>query len=328
MKRVSLLAACVLFIACGGGGVDFKNGFPRSETVKLDVPGNASSSLASNTGTNKDELRGDKSSFYALTRGVTSNVNGGVGFVLGLGKAITNHKPTSTTKDTAIWGPHTEDLSPTTWKFTVELIGANDYSYKLEGKPKQDADTSYVTVLTGLHTPALDANGDAVEGFGAGSFTVDWNAQKALADHDPKNEGQFTVKYTRADAASDTTIAVEFKQVKDEETGALVDASYSYLKHAAQGGAFEFAINKNTDAATTQIEHLTIKSRWNPDGAGRADVKATGGDINGQATASECWDQNFTSQYLTASWAPGVAEHNYGTEAMDCAFATAEFSTL
>jgi hypothetical protein len=74
------------------------------------------------------------------------------------------------------------------------------------------------------------------------------------------------------------------------------------------------------------VEHLTIKSRWTAAGAGRSDVKATGGDLVADATANECWDTNFLSQYLFANWAP---MHGHGTEAQDCAaFPTADYSSL
>ncbi|MBX5483762.1 MAG: hypothetical protein IRZ16_18210 [Myxococcaceae bacterium] len=328
MKRLSLLAACAVFLACGpGANINFKNGFPRAETVKLEFPSKGASALTSNTGTNKDALKGDHSSFYDITRGVTLGVNTGVGFVLGLVKTIADHHPTSTTADTAVWGPYTEDLSPNTWKFTVTAVG-QDYNYKLEGKPKTAGDSAYVTVLSGTHTPALDQNGNAIEGFGAGTFTLDWDAAKTLPEHD-NNVGKAVVQYSRPDATSDVTITVGFNQVRDDATGNLVDANYTYAKHPGQGGSFEFSTNKNLDEAhSALIEHLTIKSRWNPDGAGRADVKATGGDLTSEATANECWDSNFNSQYMAASWAPNVPELNYGDEATDCAFPTAEYSNL
>lgn len=328
MKRLSLLTACLLFAACGQGAGNFRNGFPRADDVKLDVPGKTSQALTGETGQKRDALKGDHSSFYDLTRGVTVMVNGGVGLVLGLVKAITNHPATTTTATSAVWGPYTEDLSPNTWKFTVNEVAPSQYEYKLEGKPKTAPDTDYVVVLSGTHAPALDANGNELEGFGAGTFRLDWDNAQALPEHD-QNVGKLDVVYSRADGTSDTTVDVTFTQVWDQATGGLVDAAYKYAKHAAQGGWFEFSTNSNTDPNTSQIEHLAVKSRWNPDGAGRADVKATGGDIApNEATANECWDSSFTSQYLTASWAPGVAAYNYGDESTDCVFTTADYSTL
>lgn len=167
-----------------------------------------------------------------------------------------------------------------------------------------------------------------MEHFGSGTFVLDFDASQTLPHEQSDDVGKIQVEYARVDPTANTAIDVTFTQVKDDETGMLVDAAYKYLKKPEQGGEFEFSINKNTDANTTQLEHMTIKSRWNSDGAGRADVKATGGDINGAATANECWDSNFNSQFLTASWAPGVAEYNYGDEQTSCVFTTAEYSSL
>lgn len=330
MKRIPILIAAVAVataVGCGPKGADFRDGFPTADTVKLEVPGQSGQALGGETGQKRQEVKGARSDFYALTRGVTAGVNGGVGLVLGLVKAITDHPATTVNGNTAVWGPHTEDLSPNTWKLTVTRLSAQSYEYKLEGKDKTLPDTAFVTVISGTHSPALDPNGDPMPHFGAGTFTLDWDAAQTLPEHDA-NVGKAEVTYSRLDPSADITIDVVFTQVKDAETGALVDAAYKYRKHAQQGGEFEFSINKDVDddATRTAIEHLTIRSRWLPSGAGRADVKATQGDLgSGSATANECWDTQFNSQYLTVSWDPSIA---YGTEATDCVFATADYSNL
>lgn len=326
MRRMGLLAACVVFVACGRGGVDFSDGVPLAETVKLEVPGGGGT-LGGTTGQKRQELQGDHSGFYDLTRGVTSGVNRGVGAVLGLVHRITRHAPTQVQGNSAIWGPHTQDLNPNTWKLTVTKTGAQAYEYKLEGKAKTAQDSAYVTVLSGVHSPAVDANGDAVPGFGAGQFLLDFDQAQTLPEHG-EDVGTADVTYSRPDASSDTAVDVVFTQVMDKETQTRVDAAYAFTRKAQQGGTFDFSINKNLDVATSGIEHLTIRSRWQPDGAGRADVKATGGDLTADATANECWDSNFNSQYLATSWAPASAAHNYGAEQQDCAFSAAEYSNL
>jgi len=74
-------------------------------------------------------------------------------------------------------------------------------------------------------------------------------------------------------------------------------------------------------------ETLTIKSRWLESGAGRSDVELTGGDLGEEsATANECWDTSFASRYLRASYA--LPQVRYGIEASDCAFTTADYSSL
>jgi hypothetical protein len=243
---------------------------------------------------------------------------------------ITDHQPTTVTGNKAVWGPHTDALSPTTWRLTVLKVANAEFTYKLEGKAKADNDQSYKTVISGTHKPALDANGDAIERQGSGDFLLDWDEAQKLPEHDD-NVGKAKFTYSRLTATSDVTINVDFTQVKDnEQPGKLINANYKYLERTTKDGEFEFAVNKNLDAnnpARPGIEHMTIKSRWNAQGAGRSDVRATEGDIGTTpATASECWDTMFLSQYLAASWDPSA---NYGTEAAGCtAFPTASYSSL
>ncbi|MGA9525502.1 MAG: hypothetical protein WBV82_28845, partial [Myxococcaceae bacterium] len=121
MKRLSLFAACLLFTACGAGlGDPFRAGFPTAATVKLEMPENARvQQNLDGTGTARQELQGETSDFYRLTRGVTVGVNAGVAIALGLVEAITDHPASSVNGTTAVWGPHTGDLSPITWRFSV-----------------------------------------------------------------------------------------------------------------------------------------------------------------------------------------------------------------
>ncbi len=329
MKRLALFSAAVTLLACGPMGGQFANTFPSAETVRLEVPSKGSSSLGSETGTQRQEVKGATSDFYRLTRGVTVGANAGVGAVLGLVKAISEYPPTSINGDVAVWGPHTEDLSPNTWKFTVTKVGPATWDYQFEGKAKQAPDTDFVVVLSGTHSPALDANGNPQEHFGEGDFLLDFDAAQTLPEHGPE-VGKAQVSYSRLDAASDTVIDIEFDDILDGETQTLIDASYRYRKHPQQGGAFEFMLPKDVHAndPTPQpgLEKLTIKSRWTSNGAGRSDVKATGGELPMDAFASECWDENFNSQFLHANWAPF---HGWGAESTDCAaFPSADYSQL
>jgi hypothetical protein len=321
MKRLSLLAVALLVAACGRGP-DFGSGVPTAQNVRLEVPESSSQAL---TGVAKQQLQGDPSSFYHLTRGVTATVNLGVGLVLGLVKAITSHRPTSISGDTAVWGPHTEALSPNTWKLSVTEIAPGTYSYQLEGKPKTAPDSAYVIVLSGEHTPSVDANGAPMEHFGAGKFLLDWDAAQTLPEHGAE-VGQAAVTYSRLEPGANVTIDVDFTQIRNE-AGNLVDASYRFLKIPGQGGQFEFSTDKDQVNTSTALEHLAIKSRWLSTGAGRSDVMASGGDLSSPATANECWDSAFSSQYMATSWSTDPA-YNYGTEATDCAFPSAEYSNL
>ncbi|MFZ5470719.1 MAG: hypothetical protein ACOZIN_14905 [Myxococcota bacterium] len=323
MTRILAVATAVLMTACGVDRADtFRKGVPQAKDVAVNVPSSSGQALSSR----QDGLEGERAGFYTLTRGVTVVINAGTVAVLGLVKAIVNNPPTSVRENTAVWGPHTDALSPNTYKFTVIKNAENDYSYTLEGKGKNAGDDAYVVILSGAHKVAADAAGNPQENYGNGTFLLDWDAAATLPEHG-KEIGSAEFTYSRLSASADIRIDVEFKQVKDEETGSRVDASYRYLSTPAAGGSFDFKIIKNldNDPAKPALEVATIRSRWTQQGAGRADVKAVGGDIpSGGATASECWDENFASRYVNASFAPSL---NYGVESV-CAFATAEYSSL
>ncbi|MFL5321628.1 MAG: hypothetical protein ACJ790_18340 [Myxococcaceae bacterium] len=334
MKRLTILAAAMVFAACGANkGDEFKSGLPGTDDVKMNVPAKAGAALeAENLGTSRQALEGQTSDFYKLTRGVTVSVNGGTGFVLDLVKRITDYPATSVSGNTAVWGPHTEALSPNSWKLEVTKVSDTEYSYKLEGKAKNDPDTAFVTILSGTHHPALDAQGNKLEHFGNGTFSIDWDKSATLPEHD-NNVGQASFTYGRLQPGADTTITVGFTNVKDQDTGNIISsANYKYLERSGQDGEFEFSIDKNIDSdpARSLIEHMTIKSRWLSTGLGRSDIKATGGDVGSTpATVNECWDANFVSRFEAVSWAPTDTSLNYGNAAGNCgSFTSADYSSL
>lgn len=326
MLRKSLLCAALMLTACGQNATEgdaFREGLPSQETVAVKAPEKAGQGLQVEA-----QAKGGQSDTYVWTRAATFVVNGGTASVLTLLEKITEHTPTSLSENTAVWGPHTEALSPNTWKLTVTQTAEHSYSYVLEAKAKSAADSEYKTILSGSHTVATNANGQRVKHYGSGSFLIDWDAAQTLPEHDT-NVGTAEIRYARPDATRAVTVEADFRQVRDtDRPGTRVDADYRYEATPGSGGEFDFAVDKNIDrgADRTALEHLTIKSRWQQNGAGRSDIRATGGDLNGQeAKVSECWDSNFASQVLLISYAPFF---NYGVEANECAFTSAVYSSL
>src|SRR5256885_4575343 len=114
MKRYVLIA--MFMMGCANPADNFRDAAPSQQAVNLDVPGAAASS-SSKVGETQAELIGQRATFYEITRGVTTVVNGGVGVTLLLLESITDQHPASLTATHATWGPHTPALSPTTWKF-------------------------------------------------------------------------------------------------------------------------------------------------------------------------------------------------------------------
>ena len=316
MKRVMMAAVAVVGLAVTGCGVDkgepFRQGFPRQETVKLNLPENKTA--LTGEGQRRDGLEGQIAEFYKLTRGVTSQVNGAGGAVLTLVQKIAEYPPTSVTNNVAVWGPHTDALSPNTMKFTVTMTGQNQFSYVLEAKGKTEADAKFRAILSGAHV----ATGDKL---GSGTFLIDFDKARELPENDG-NVGSASYTYSKQTAGADVAIDAMFQRVRDGETGQLVDVNYNYREQPGNGGEFKFRMNKNW-VQGPGIEVLTVKSRWLQTGAGRSDARATGGDLPSQgATASECWDTGFASRYVNASFDPAL---NYGAETV-CTFPTAEYA--
>ncbi|MBE2252140.1 MAG: hypothetical protein IAE78_21570 [Myxococcus sp.] len=315
MKRLMMAAAVVAGLSMLGCGVDkgepFREGFPQQETVKLNLPENKTA--LTGEGQRRDGLEGQIAEFYKLTRGVTTQVNGAGAAVLTLVQKIAEHRPTSVTQNVAVWGPHTDALSPNTFKFTVTMTAQNEFTYLLEAKGKTEADSRYRAILSGSHV----STGHKL---GSGTFLIDFDKAKELPENDG-NVGAATYVYSKLTATADVAIDATFQRVRDGETGGLVDVNYGYREQPGNGGEFKFRMNKNW-VSGPGIEVLTVKSRWQQSGAGRSDARATGGDLPGVATASECWDSGFASRYLNASFDPGL---NYGQES-SCAFPTAEYA--
>lgn len=318
-----LLAATVTLtvaLGCTGGGSSdgadqFRNGLPSGNAVTMKVPGSSSSSQPlEGTATRRDGLEGETAMFYSLTRGVTVLVNTGVVASLTLIEKIVEYPPTSLTRDSAVWGPHTEALSPNTWRLTVKKTSPNQYTYALDGRAKTEPGSAFRTVMSGTHT-------STGEHLGNGTFLIDWDKAQQLPEHD-KNVGSADVTYSRLTASSQVKIGAVFKNTRDFETGGVVSATYAYEQSPGQGGALDFSLNKNLYGnAGSAVEVLTVRSRWQEAGSGRADVQAAGGDLPAPATVNECWDDAFKSRFFLTSYDTAA---NYGAQAA-CTFSQAEY---
>jgi hypothetical protein len=102
--------------------------------------------------------------------------------------------------------------------------------------------------------------------------------------------------------------------------GQPVLANYAYNEAADGGGDMVFDFSANA-GGTTALETVTLRSRWQSGGAGRADARISGGDLGAQVTASECWSAMFRRVFYTDS-----VNFAGGTEGVEtaCAFATAD----
>jgi hypothetical protein len=340
MLMTRLASMCALVWSAGAalalsgcGKIDsdeFRGGVPTREEVNLQVPGASASGALTAQGEVQSALLGDKADTYVTTRDVTAAVNGGTYSVLTLVRTIVDFPASSVSGDTAVWGPYTEPLSPNTWRLTVMRLAPQMYHWLFEARAKTDPDTAFATIIEGTHTAAVGPDGKAVEGFGSGTFSIDWDAASKLPEHD-NNVGQAAFTYSRASLTDNVVVNVDFKGIKDDKTGEIHDALYRYLAVPGNGGDLKYASDQDVvpgpGPTGTAKEHFTFHSRWQETGAGRCDVQVTGGDVAAAgitAVGSECWDSNFASQYRNLSYDP---TGNWGDESA-CAFIPAEYAGL
>jgi hypothetical protein len=320
-----LLSASLL--ACHPKGSDegseFATGVPRASTVAMSIPGADGKALTVESGSYA--LLGELAQWYTVTRNISFVVNAGALAVGTLVKLVTNYPPTSVTTDTAVWGPWQGPLDPIEWKVTIVRVGPHQYQYAFEGRDKHNQAAPYVTVLSGAHSPGLDTQGLEMEGFGAGTFLLDWDARATLPQPD-NNVGTATYTYDHVAPGAVVNIAAQFRQVKDDDhPGRLVDVNYAFVQNPGADGSMDFTYN--VPASATAAGGLgKVRSRWLWSGAGRSDVSVVPTDLALTYTVSECWDVNYLSVYKSTPLSTSPAD-NYGSQTA-CVFPTAEFSSL
>jgi hypothetical protein len=334
---VGLLVSVVAATGCRklDDGDEFRGGVPTRETVALHVAGAPADGAGPGAGAT-GALLAQKSDMYSVTRAVTGIVNGGTWAVLTLVKTIVAFPPTTVDKkaQTAVWGPHTDPLSPNTWRLTVDRLEAHKFQWLLEARPKTPADSAFMTIISGTHTADVDAQGDHVEGFGSGTFTIDWDNAAKLPEHDD-NVGKTAFTYSRLLADGVVHVDVDFTGIEERNlrggpTPELFNAVYRYVETPGSGGDLRYAEDKDNfpepGNTGSKKEHFTFHSRWLEDGTGRSDLSNAGGDLTTTAgQASECWDTNFKSVFLSQAWDP---TGGWGAESACTAFPTAVYAGL
>jgi hypothetical protein len=330
MTRSVAYTACSLVLASAlvachpkDEGSEFATGVPRQSTVAMQVPGSDSKALEVEGSTHA--LLGQLSEWYVTTRAVSATVNGAALAVGALVRLVTDYPPTQVEVDSAVWGPWQGPLDPIEWKVTVTRVAPHQYQYKFEGRDKHDPTAAFVTVLSGAHTPGLDAAGNEMEGFGSGSFTLDWNARATLPGPDG-NVGTASYTYDHVGPATVVNIQAKFVQVRDNDhPDRLADVDYLYMQNPGADGSMDFLYSVPASAADAGGVGK-VKSRWLWSGAGRSDVSVTPTNLALTYTVSECWNERYLSVYKSVPLST-LATDNYGSEA-DCAFTTAMFSSL
>jgi hypothetical protein len=304
---------------------------PGRAQVRLNVPGAADDS--------GQALRvGDTSEFYATTVHIADGINGGVGGVFRLVEDILALPPTDTDGETyAVWGPsQPEGLQRNSFRFTVNKVADGEFDYVLQARPKDATDdAAFVAVFEGTAFPSGD--GDR----GHGELDIHWGALRSLDDTQCMI-GDLHIDY--AGDAEPRTLDVTFAEAADGcRDEAPTNATYHYEDTEDGAGVLRFSRLQNIHRAAENKpleETLDIRSRWTADGAGRSDVRLSGGEIPADLAAGipgttavsadvvECWDSSFA--VVASDMAPDELEAHLGrTPAGDvaqCAFTDSAFA--
>jgi len=238
---------------------------------------------------------GQLAPYYVVTRTVTRDLNGGTAWVLILVHAIVQYPATSTSGDTAIWGPWDGGaLDPASYRLTVTALADGSYDWSLDGKSKTDPGAHFITVIAGNAVPSVP------EGQGSGRFTIDFDNAELVNPVD--NAGKHGVVDIAYDLAA-RTLDMQISTTEDRNgVQTPVDYHYTYGEAADGSGNMAFGFHGDTDDPGDAAEDGVVRSRWLQTGAGRTDIKLSGGDLgNQQITGSECWDTNFRETYYEDS---------------------------
>jgi hypothetical protein len=276
---------------------ELRRAIPTADQVKIELPESNARAV------------GDLAEWYVATRNITRTFNGGSAWVLVLVHAIVQYPVTSVAGNTYTWGPWSDALDPAEYKLDVVDNLDGTYTYQLSGRSKTEANSQFEVVIDGFADPRLGDNK------GNGSFTLDFDASRRVnpIDSDPDARGSITAGYDLSarhlDLAIDST----------DDNGDPVNANYEYNRTLDGGGDMVFNINGDAGGTSAQ-EQITLRSRWQSNGAGRADARLSGGDLATSAIASECWSTTFRRTYYTDN----VEFQPTEGAVADCAFGTAD----
>lgn len=286
---------------------EFREALPAREAVQLS--GSASDASASADGqagvspqANGPLGRDRVAKWYGFTRAVRGGVNLVTAAVLGSVWTIVHSEPSSVEDGEATWGPYTDALDPVTYRFRVTRIAAHEYDYVLEGRPKADAGAEYRTVLRGHGFGKQHAE------HGEGDFTIDLDVARELDPFAHQNDsGSVQIVHhlphdLESSGALPRTIEAE---VKPDPTVNRESFSVTSVANLDGTGSLHVVANADVDdSKLTELEDIVVDSRFRADGAGRADIAISGGDIPadpGQVSAVECWGSDFARSYYMDS---------------------------
>lgn len=291
LSSAALLGGCAL--ESDENADRYRQALPAGEEVQ--VAGPAEDTAAGNGAASADGASGadDFAHYYGFTREVRGGVNHITFDVLALVSAIADYPPTRVSDDRAVWGPWTDSLEPVTWRLVITEVEQDEYTYVFEGRPKtSERDADFRAVLSGV------GYGEAHPNHGDGHFTFDADVARDLDPWKHEDDsGTLTITHT---------LSTPMKTVRAEAVPSDSPAWWTATSMERPNGTGILLVDAYDDVEDeggTERENISIESQWRGDGAGRADITLTGGDLTPGMTvnAVECWDTGFYRVYYSDS---------------------------
>ena len=239
------------------------------------------------------------------------DTNAGIADVLAGLDEITSFQPTWTPSTrTALWGPWLDDgLYGQLW-MRGDLDGT--YQWALQIRDEDSGDTDWVDAITGRVEAGASADASS------GRMQIDYTAIAGEGAGDGES-GSVALQYDLRPDGAEVTMAVG--QFSDD--GSVPADGRVHYDYDPSGGLFDFeAVGEAEEGGDgSTLETMSVRSRWDATGAGRADAQVTGGSV-GPLTYSEteCWDAAYTVVFWENN-----AEMERSGDASDCAFSDASF---
>jgi hypothetical protein len=278
----------------------YREPIPQASDAALALPGSQASATGGQSASSVHIQGGAAgggttgyATYYAFTRDIADAVDFTTAVILGALVAVTDGPPTTIDSSHAVWGPSNggNALDPVTWKLVVTEVADREFDYEVDGRPHlSTSDADWKAILTGHGWGKTHPN------HRTGWFQVDNDAFRALDPQRGRDQG--TVKVTFDARSYPITIAAHVVQ---PATGSWFDVTVTHQQDGS-GTVGVIALGDVDTPKDGVNENVALDSRWNQTGAGRADVKLSGGDFKSLAVlASECWSSAFTRTYYTDS---------------------------
>jgi len=288
---VALLALIGL---CGGCHDPFSNqlfeddelfiaAIPDEERVTARVP-ESNTGWAFASAQDGDDV-GQIALYPLWTIQTASGTNEFIFLLLYLVEAITDEPISERDDDLRVWGPYPTDAGH---EVTFEMTRDGDrFDYALLW------DTATAEDLAPF-TGSFVAGEIPREGIGNFMFDFELYEQLEPGVMDV-TEGQLYVEHDNTDGQ--VLLDIEMVALDGPAVEEVVNARNAFFLDPSGHGWFEWAGWYNVDTTDPAVlELFEVRTRWQADGAGRADSRASGGDLEAweyEFRATECWDSSF-----------------------------------